>query len=49
MKHAFLIMTHGQFEILEVLISMLDHIDNDIYIHFDKKVQIPCLTYKVKY
>lgn len=48
MKHAFLIMAHHQFEILEVLLSLLDHADNDIYIHFDKKVEIPVIQYQCK-
>lgn len=37
MKSAFLIMAHGNFEMLKLLITMLDYKDNDIYIHIDKK------------
>lgn len=39
MKHAWMIITHGEFEILRLLVSELDHEDTDIYIHFDKKVK----------
>lgn len=37
-KHAFLIMAHNDFELLKVLILMLDDARNDIYLHVDKKV-----------
>lgn len=36
-KHAYLIMAHNQFEILEKLMRLLDNERNDIYIHIDKK------------
>lgn len=36
-KHAMLIMAHNQFEILEKLMTQLDHERNDIYIHIDRK------------
>ena len=36
-KHAILIMAHNQFEILEKLMTQLDHERNDIYIHIDRK------------
>lgn len=36
-KHAYLIMAHNNFEILEKLIKMLDDRRNDIYIHISKK------------
>lgn len=39
MKHAFLIIAHNEFEILSVLISMLDDENNDLFIHIDKKVR----------
>lgn len=39
MKHAFLILAHAEFEVLKLLVSCLDDGRNDIYIHFDKKVQ----------
>lgn len=37
--HAYLILAHHQFELLETLIGVLDHKDNDIYIHVDKKAK----------
>ena len=44
MKHAYLIIAHHEFQLLEYLIRSLDDIRNDIYIHFDKKVkQLPTL------
>lgn len=38
-KHAYLIIAHNQFELLEVLVAMLDDVRNDIYIHIDAKVK----------
>ena len=38
-KHAFLIIAHHQFELLEKLLLLLDHQDNDIYIHISKSVK----------
>ncbi len=37
--HAYLIMAHNNFNILEKLLKLLDYKDNDIYIHIDKKVK----------
>ena len=39
MKHAYLIMAHNNFKILEKTIMFLDSKYNDIYIHIDKKVK----------
>lgn len=39
MKHAWLIIAHNEFEILQRLVSELDHPHCSIYIHFDKKVR----------
>ncbi len=39
MKHAYLILAHNQFEVLDFLVQALDDERNDIYIHFDKKVE----------
>ena len=33
MKHAFLIIAHNEYPVLEVLLSMLDDERNDIYLH----------------
>ena len=38
MKHAYLVLAHNEFDVLERLLKSLDHIDNDIFIHYDKKV-----------
>ena len=40
MKHAFLIITHEQINILNILLHMLDDARNDIYLHLDKKSDI---------
>lgn len=39
MKHAYLIIAHNEFGILQRLVSALDDDRNDIYIHFDRKVR----------
>lgn len=44
-RHAYLIIVHNEFEVLKLLISMLDDERNDIYVHFDKKIErIPDLV-----
>ena len=48
MKHAYLIMAHTDFKLLEVLVSMLDDPRNDIYIHVDKKVPMNNLSISAK-
>jgi hypothetical protein len=37
MKHAFLVMAHNNFEILHKTLQLLDSMDNDFFIHVDKK------------
>ena len=44
MKHAYLIVAHTDFKILERLLDLLDYPGNDIYVHIDKKV-----SYDIKY
>ena len=39
LKHAYLIMAHNDFGILEKLLKLLDDPRNDIYLHIDKKVK----------
>lgn len=39
MKHAYLIMAHTDFALLKTLITMLDDVRNDIYLHVDKKAK----------
>ncbi|KGO01645.1 beta-1,6-N-acetylglucosaminyltransferase [Porphyromonas sp. COT-290 OH3588] len=41
MKHAYLILAHHEFELLQLLVSSLDDERNDIYVHFDRKVTSP--------
>lgn len=38
-KHAYLIIAHNEFQLLKVLLRMLDYKDNDIYLHIDKKAR----------
>ena len=46
-KHAYLIIAHNEFLVLKFLISALDDIRNDIYIHFDAKSKLlPILNCK---
>lgn len=44
MRHAYLIIAHQEFPVLETLIELLDYPGNDIYLHLDKKVE-----YEVSY
>ncbi|MCR5464851.1 MAG: beta-1,6-N-acetylglucosaminyltransferase [Bacteroidales bacterium] len=39
MKHAFLILAHNEFQVLQALVGSLDDERNDIFVHFDKKVK----------
>ena len=41
MRHAYLIISHNEFEVLKRLVAALDDVRNDIYVHIDKKVKIP--------
>ena len=44
MKHAYLILAHNEFWLLQTLISCLDDVRNDIFVHIDKKVKdLPAL------
>lgn len=44
-RHAYLILAHNEYEILQEIVSALDFSDNDIYIHIDAKISIlPSLT-----
>ena len=40
MKHAYLILAHHEFGLLQTLIDCLDDARNDIYVHIDKKVKV---------
>ncbi len=48
-KHAYLIIAHEKEDLLLYLIKQLDHPDNDIYIHIDKKAPFDGHSYSVKY
>lgn len=47
-KHAFLIMAHNEYDILNKLLLLLDDERNDIFIHYDKKSKLPPLI-ELKY
>lgn len=38
-RHAYLVLAHGNFRVLELLLRMLDDPRNDIYLHVDKKAK----------
>lgn len=44
MKHAYLIMAHGDMALLNILMGCIDDPRNDIYLHVDAKYVIPNLT-----
>ena len=37
MKHAYLIIVHNEYPVLETLLSMIDDERNDIYLHIDRR------------
>lgn len=39
MKHAYLLLVHTEFEVMQCLLRALDDERNDVYIHFDSKVK----------
>ena len=44
MKHAYLILAHNAFDMLQTLIDCIDDERNDIFLHIDVKVKVlPCL------
>lgn len=50
MKHAYCIIAHQDPLMLHVLVAMLDHPQNDVFIHVDKKVDIePFLGAKTRW
>lgn len=45
MHHAYLIIAHNEFEVLQLLVNALDDERNDIYVHIDKKIRtLPSLS-----
>lgn len=52
LRHAYLIMAYNQYELLNYLLRMLDHPQNVIFVHIDKKspvIDLEKLTDGVKY
>lgn len=47
-KHAYLIIAHTNFHQLQTLISLLDDVRNDIFIHIDKKAS-PAEPFRARY
>lgn len=44
MKHAYLILAHTEFGLLQTLVDCLDDVRNDLFVHIDRKVeQLPDL------
>lgn len=41
MRHAFLVIAHTEYDVLQTLIELLDNPCCDIYIHIDKKSKLP--------
>lgn len=41
MKHAFLIMAHDNLPLLKRLVKRLDHSNSNVYVHIDKKTEVP--------
>ena len=41
MKHAYLIIAHNKYPQLQLLINLLDDPRNDIFVHIDKKSELP--------
>lgn len=39
-RHAYLIIAHGQPELLQILISLIDDVRNDIFITIDSRTDI---------
>ena len=44
-NHAYLIMAHNEFRLLDKLISILDNPDADIYVHIDKNLNTDKVPY----
>lgn len=40
MRHAFLILAHNEFKILQLLIDCIDDSRHDIFVHFDRKMNV---------
>ena len=40
MRHAYCIMAHGNFDLLQILINLIDDERNTIFLHIDKKSKL---------
>lgn len=49
MKHAYLIIAHSSFGLLQELLSALDDVRNDIYVHIDKKANVNEKDFQVEH
>ncbi len=47
MKHAYLIIAHHNFDQLQILVNLLDDCRNTLFIHIDKKSDMPTIHSKV--
>ena len=45
-RHAYLIMAHNEWQLLNTLLSLIDDERNDIFLHIDKKVKEMPQLYK---
>ena len=48
-RHAYLIMAHNEWDLLNTLLSLIDDPRNDIFLHIDKKVKNLPKLYQPKY
>ncbi|MBR5406833.1 MAG: hypothetical protein IK111_04215 [Lachnospiraceae bacterium] len=48
MKFAYLIMAHDNEQQLRLLLEALDHKENDIYLHLDKKSELKWMTFETQ-
>lgn len=48
-RHAYLIMAHNEFGILNTLMSLIDDERNDIFLHIDRKVKVMPELYQPKF
>ncbi|MGN1262595.1 MAG: glycosyl transferase, partial [Prevotella sp.] len=48
-RHAYLIMAHNEWDLLNTLLSLIDDERNDIFLHIDKKVKHMPELYRPKH
>ncbi len=49
MKHAYLILAHGSFNLLRILLEMLDDERNDLFLHIDAKTVLDKSLFSVRH